>query len=556
MRHLEAHVVEHREANEAAARMPLLREVGEAARQTVPGVGRPGVTSRQSRGGGDQPPTPRADRHPSPHPPPRTPRMAAQTTPAAAVRAVPSRGMGVVAARPIRAGEIIFDPEPPLLTVVAKACETWTCAWCLHACKEHTRTGRNEASQASQFCSERCQQAAEACPAFVLFDSARHLASEAALRYVNGRAKAREARAKKTAGSATPADAKGKRPLVQEDDDDDDDDDEEEEDEVESAEDDLRMLLAVAAQRCAAREGHEQSKRASIEFERLCSPEDVAEALQARSRQLLDALRETESDSSRKRQRSDHERDDKVSVVVRNIVGAIGAHLSAANTLARVHCNSFGVMAHADICDPLVDDVDDERRLMVRGTVMYARLSRFNHSCAPNVCRFDRFDEDANWAASSAVSLRSAGDMWNGRADSYVLAMTDIPAGEELCISYLPLIWIRRDRRERLEGYGFRGICPRCQVEVDEDDEEDDEEEGEEEQQQKKIVDDVQDEEEGNATLRTYYELWINRHTCSGCCGTLAPIAINSCDERCSRCGRVECDAELSFRKRLEASNS
>eukprot|EP00933_Yihiella_yeosuensis_P003093 TRINITY_DN10547_c0_g1_i2.p1 TRINITY_DN10547_c0_g1~~TRINITY_DN10547_c0_g1_i2.p1 ORF type:complete len:377 (-),score=63.87 TRINITY_DN10547_c0_g1_i2:69-1199(-) len=68
-------------------------------------------------------------------------------------------------------------------------------------------------------------------------------------------------------------------------------------------------------------------------------------------------------------------------------------------------------------------------------------VSRFNHSCSPNLEQ--SWDEDAG--------------------EAHLIAAEEIPAGEELTISYIELRLPREERRQRLrENYGFECHCSAC----------------------------------------------------------------------------------------------
>lgn len=62
-----------------------------------------------------------------------------------------------------------------------------------------------------------------------------------------------------------------------------------------------------------------------------------------------------------------------------------------AELLAKEGCNAFGVMAPTTKGKP---PSEEERR--VRGGAVYRLASRVNHGCFPNVARFDNFDGDLN----------------------------------------------------------------------------------------------------------------------------------------------------------------
>jgi hypothetical protein len=97
--------------------------------------------------------------------------------------------------------------------------------------------------------------------------------------------------------------------------------------------------------------------------------------------------------------------------------------------------NSFGLFDASNDCDDLY----------CFGRAVYARASRFNHSCTPNVTR-----------------VRS------GRSMVFVTARP-ICAGEELCITYTSLGLPKQQRHLSLQAdYGFDCQCPRC-VGLDDD---------------------------------------------------------------------------------------
>jgi len=101
--------------------------------------------------------------------------------------------------------------------------------------------------------------------------------------------------------------------------------------------------------------------------------------------------------------------------------------------------NSYGVMA------PVAAGAGFEGRRL-RGSCLYGTANLVNHECTPNVARAD---------GPEAAGL-----------DMVLVALRDIPAGEELTASYFPLHWPLADRRERLEHeYGFACACDRCGVE-------------------------------------------------------------------------------------------
>ncbi len=87
-----------------------------------------------------------------------------------------------------------------------------------------------------------------------------------------------------------------------------------------------------------------------------------------------------------------------------------------------------------------------ERR--TRGTAFYPRASLVNHECLPNVARVDDFDT----TGPSNMAMR-------------LVALHNIPMGEEVTQSYFPLTWDYEARQQQCQQqYGFECSCPRCLV--------------------------------------------------------------------------------------------
>jgi len=71
---------------------------------------------------------------------------------------------------------------------------------------------------------------------------------------------------------------------------------------------------------------------------------------------------------------------------------------------------------------------------------LFPRIARINHSCRPNTSYF-----------------------WNKRIGKQVVYATRrIEEGEELSVSYIPLLYTRADRQKRLDQYGFKCSCEAC----------------------------------------------------------------------------------------------
>ncbi|KAF7535524.1 hypothetical protein G7054_g5285 [Neopestalotiopsis clavispora] len=72
---------------------------------------------------------------------------------------------------------------------------------------------------------------------------------------------------------------------------------------------------------------------------------------------------------------------------------------------------------------------------------MFPRIARINHACRPNAANV--------WSA----------DPTNRRV---VWAARDIAAGEEITVTYAPLLKTRAERQRRLDAYGFVCDCEAC----------------------------------------------------------------------------------------------
>jgi hypothetical protein len=71
---------------------------------------------------------------------------------------------------------------------------------------------------------------------------------------------------------------------------------------------------------------------------------------------------------------------------------------------------------------------------------LFPKTARINHSCRP-----------------------SAGNWWSEKTQRRVIyAMRDIEAGEEITVSYIPLLKTKRERQARLGQYGFVCECDAC----------------------------------------------------------------------------------------------
>lgn len=97
------------------------------------------------------------------------------------------------------------------------------------------------------------------------------------------------------------------------------------------------------------------------------------------------------------------------------------------------------------------------------GVALYPRLSLANHACTPNA-RTARAHEAA--VCDSGVNAEGADE--DEPPVRVLEARTDIAAGDEITISYVPPTWAKAVRRARLQAaYDFDCVCPRCTAPYD-----------------------------------------------------------------------------------------
>lgn len=76
---------------------------------------------------------------------------------------------------------------------------------------------------------------------------------------------------------------------------------------------------------------------------------------------------------------------------------------------------------------------------------IFPKIARINHSCRPN-----------------------AGNAWSDSRNARVIyAYRDIEEGEEITVSYIPLIKSKKERNQRLEQYGFECTCEACALDAE-----------------------------------------------------------------------------------------
>ena len=172
------------------------------------------------------------------------------------------------------------------------------------------------------------------------------------------------------------------------------------------------------------------------------------------------------------------------------------------------------------------------------------QASLINHDCLPNLARFDSFDAPVSVpGANTAVQIR---------------ALHDIPAGEEVTLSYFPLPWTFPERQERCQQeYGFTCTCGRCKEEAAWPSEEggvgdaamaDAGGSGAGSEQQQGEADGEPD--------AGYISMFMMKFVCpeEDCLGTMAPLQLGSDVAECNVCGHMRTEAE--FLAELEADNA
>lgn len=116
-----------------------------------------------------------------------------------------------------------------------------------------------------------------------------------------------------------------------------------------------------------------------------------------------------------------------------------------------------------DFIDKLYEDMDTHSGnfLNNEGVALFSLQSACNHSCIPNA-------EPTYLNNNSRLSL---------------VALTDIKAGDEICISYLDECTLQRSRHSRnkelSENYLFKCNCSKCEQQANDPDITSDEEEEE-----------------------------------------------------------------------------
>jgi len=188
-----------------------------------------------------------------------------------------------------------------------------------------------------------------------------------------------------------------------------------------------------------------------------------------------------------------------------DVTSSLAADVDLAVTrrmLLKAQCNAMALSAPHDKLG---------NRQTPRGYAIYTAAAMFNHSCMPNVARFDHIDardikfqrkgasdtvapkpaQAAAAASSGGAAAASSGaaassspfsddsasllapspsDCASSSAFTPLLlelrALQAIPPYTELTLSYVPLFWERRARQDQLaDEFGFRCRCLRCRAE-------------------------------------------------------------------------------------------
>ncbi len=264
-----------------------------------------------------------------------------------------------------------------------------------------------------------------------------------------------------------------------------------------------------------------------------------------------------------------------------------GDAVENAALLAKETKNAFGIMAvkRGDGSHSNDDSDDDDRR--VRGGAVYELASRVNHACFPNVARFDNFDGVSGSSSHEFHVPSRDGPNPPGPTELRLVAIDKIPAGCEVLMSYLPVSEPCARRRRRLRNtFGFECGCERCVLECawatedgaatgDERAHQDasrrareardeaseleadaaadalDREWNDAEETANRSLDDAELARRADRIPATY-ALWFARNMCpvDGCGGTLAPPHATADHMTCNYCGRRRGDEE--FFRRLE----
>lgn len=208
----------------------------------------------------------------------------------------------------------------------------------------------------------------------------------------------------------------------------------------------------------------------------------------------------------------------RVHAVLSDITGADLPLADVAALLVKEGSNGYGIMAPST--------AEGERR--VRGSGIYPLASCLNHECLPNAARMDMFDSDA--PDRTTISIRM---------------LHNLPAGEEVVISYFPLHYEMGDRQQRCrELYGFVCTCPRCKGDAVTGDEAADDIAGSE----ASMMDLSAGYNDGREPYDpSYVQIFLMKYLCTNgeCYGTYVPCAHDPTLMICNMCDTERSEAEF-----------
>eukprot|EP00760_Papus_ankaliazontas_P027016 PhM_4_TR3108/c0_g1_i1/m.23076 len=178
------------------------------------------------------------------------------------------------------------------------------------------------------------------------------------------------------------------------------------------------------------------------------------------------------------------------------------------------------------------DHEGDEHEAVVREIIGFAaapHVGKLNHSCMPNVARFEPYlFQDVPFPERVGIHLR---------------ACKTVAPGTELCISYIPVRDTYTERREYLrEEFAFECSCDRCEYEKPV------------KKTNKKKSNNNNDNTNSTTKLsHGEYNVWMMYYLCPKCAGLMAPKCLkeNENDDSipmlCCACGHVRTDAEFEI---------
>ena len=156
-----------------------------------------------------------------------------------------------------------------------------------------------------------------------------------------------------------------------------------------------------------------------------------------------------------------------VATVTTEIVTALLSDATLRTFLGQLSVNTQALNIGIGCLQNAADKASQQQPLLTRGAGIFTLQSCFNHSCDPNVTvQFHRDDD----GLERDVPTDQHGPLRGGPSNEIVLKTTrDVKKGEELCITYIPEIYLIYDdylkRRMKLESYFFTCMCHKCRAE-------------------------------------------------------------------------------------------